>query len=72
MKGRFQGLYVSVITCFDRREEIDEKALKQHLEFLLDSDVDGIVCCADTGEESCLTKFFPQVHFQIIEITFNS
>lgn len=49
MEKQFQGLYVSTITCFDAQGEIDEKALKEHLEFLLQHDVAGTVCCADTG-----------------------
>ncbi len=49
----FQGAYVAVVTPF-ANGVIDEKALCQHIDFLIDNGIDGIVACGTTGEASTL------------------
>jgi len=46
----FKGVFVPIITPFKKNEEIDYKALKDHIKFLIDCGVHGIIPCGSTGE----------------------
>ena len=50
----FKGCFVAVVTPF-RKGEIDERAFKELIRFLVEKGVDGIVPCGTTGESPALS-----------------
>ena len=61
----FEGVYVAIPTPF-REGEVDKEALKEHVEFLIEKGVDGIVPCGTTGESATLSY---QEHEEVIALT---
>ncbi|MDZ4774678.1 MAG: 4-hydroxy-tetrahydrodipicolinate synthase [Planctomycetota bacterium] len=51
----FQGSFAAIPTPFSNGA-VDWAALREHLEFLLARDTDGIVVCGTTGESATLTE----------------
>lgn len=45
-----QGVYAAIVTPFDPDEEVDERALRQVVEYVIDGGCHGILCCGGTGE----------------------
>jgi 4-hydroxy-tetrahydrodipicolinate synthase len=45
-----QGVYAAIVTPFDANEEVDEAALRQVVEYVIDGGCHGILCCGGTGE----------------------
>ncbi|TET46876.1 4-hydroxy-tetrahydrodipicolinate synthase [Candidatus Aerophobetes bacterium] len=60
----FKGCFVAVVTPF-RRGEIDEKAFKELIRFLVEKGVDGIVPCGTTGESPALSH---EEHRRLIKL----
>lgn len=60
-----KGCYVAVVTPF-RRGEIDERAFKELIRFLVEKGVDGIVPCGTTGESPALSH---EEHRRLIKLT---
>ena len=54
-KARLAGVYAAVVTPFDRKQNIDFKWMTQHLAFLRNQGVDGIVVCGTNGEGTSLS-----------------
>lgn len=53
---RFEGVYAVIVTPFKDDEELDERALRSHLEFLIkEGGVHGIIANGSTGEVFSLT-----------------
>src|SRR5208282_5373148 len=50
MAGKIQGVIPPIVTPFDNSHQIDEKALRNVTQFLLNAGVHGIVTCGSTGE----------------------
>lgn len=50
----FQGAYVAIVTPFENGA-IDEKALRRHVDFMIDNGIDGLVPCGTTGETATLS-----------------
>lgn len=63
--GGLQGVYVALVTPMTRRGEIDEQALREHVEFVLEGGVDGLVPVGTTGESPTLDH---REHGRVIEI----
>lgn len=61
----FEGIYVAIPTPF-KDGKVDEKALREHIEFLIESGVNGIVPCGTTGESATLSY---EEHEEVIAIT---
>jgi len=61
----FEGIYVAIPTPF-KNGRVDEVALKEHIEFLIENGVDGIVPCGTTGESATLSY---EEHEKVIAIT---
>ncbi|MEO2069282.1 MAG: 4-hydroxy-tetrahydrodipicolinate synthase [Desulfurobacteriaceae bacterium] len=61
----FEGIYVAIPTPF-KNGKVDEKALKDHLNFLIENGVDGIVPCGTTGESATLSY---EEHEEVIALT---
>ncbi len=61
----FEGIYVAIPTPF-KNGKVDEKALKEHIEFLIENGVDGIVPCGTTGESATLSY---EEHEKVIALT---
>ncbi len=59
-----KGCFVAVVTPF-RRGEIDEKAFKELIRFLVEKGVDGIVPCGTTGESPALSH---EEHRRLIKL----
>lgn len=52
----FSGSLVALITPFNKRGKLDEKALEALVEWHIQEKTDGIVCCGTTGEACTLTR----------------
>ena len=64
----FKGAMVAIVTPF-KNDQIDEKALRELIEFQIDNGTDAIVPCGTTGESATLTH---QEHDRVIEITIDA
>jgi len=64
----FQGAIVAIVTPF-RNGKIDEKALRDLIEFQIANGTSGIVPCGTTGESSTLSY---KEHDRVIEITIDA
>lgn len=49
-----QGAFVAIVTPFENGA-IDEKALRRHVDFMIDNGIDGVVPCGTTGEAVALS-----------------
>ncbi len=61
----FEGIYVAIPTPF-KNGKVDTEALKNHVEFLIENGVDGIVPCGTTGESATLSY---EEHEEVIALT---
>ena len=61
----FEGIYVAIPTPF-KNGKVDAEALKNHIEFLIENGVDGIVPCGTTGESATLSY---EEHEEVIALT---
>jgi 4-hydroxy-tetrahydrodipicolinate synthase len=52
----FRGLYPPLITPFDEHGDVDERALRDHVDFIIDNGADGFCAGSSTGEFSNLTR----------------
>jgi 4-hydroxy-tetrahydrodipicolinate synthase len=52
----FRGLFPPMITPFDDNLRLDEKRLREHVDFLIEGGVDGLCVGSSTGEFSNLTR----------------
>lgn len=52
----FRGLYPPLITPFDSAGNVDEKALRDHVDFVIEGGVDGMCAGSSTGEFMNLTR----------------
>jgi 4-hydroxy-tetrahydrodipicolinate synthase len=60
----FKGAIVAIVTPF-KNGEIDEEALRELIEFQIESGTDGIVPCGTTGESATLSH---EEHDRVVEI----
>ncbi|WP_457568437.1 4-hydroxy-tetrahydrodipicolinate synthase [Desulfurobacterium sp.] len=61
----FEGIHVAIPTPF-KNGKVDEEALREHIEFLIEGGVSGIVPCGTTGESATLSY---EEHEEVIAIT---
>jgi len=61
----FEGIYVAIPTPF-KGGKVDKGALKEHINFLIEGGVDGIVPCGTTGESATLSY---GEHEEVIALT---
>ncbi len=54
-KVSFQGTITALVTPFNKKGEIDFKALKKLIDFQIDNNVEGILIGGSTGESATLT-----------------
>jgi 4-hydroxy-tetrahydrodipicolinate synthase len=52
----FRGLYPPLITPFDAEGNLDEQALRDHVDFVIDNGADGFCAGSSTGEFMNLTR----------------
>jgi len=52
----YRGLFPPLITPFDEQLRVDEKALRDHVDFVIESGVDGMCAGSSTGEFMNLTR----------------
>lgn len=64
----FKGAIVAIVTPF-KNGEVDEQALRELIEFQIESGTDGIVPCGTTGESATLSH---AEHDRVIEITIDA
>jgi len=55
-KLKLEGVFVPHITPFDRKGEIDEKALRELVQFWIHEGVSGLVSCGSNGEAPYLLR----------------
>ncbi len=60
----FEGLHTALITPF-RSGQVDEEALRAHVERQIEAGVDGVVPCGSTGESATLSHL---EHRRVVEI----
>lgn len=61
----FQGAFTALVTPFTDGQ-IDEKALRDHIEFQIQEGIQGVVPCGTTGEASTLSH---DEHIEVVRIT---
>jgi 4-hydroxy-tetrahydrodipicolinate synthase len=64
----FRGAMIAIVTPF-KNDQVDEKALRELIEFQIANGTDGIVPCGTTGESATLTH---EEHDRVIEITIDA
>ncbi|HEX7534445.1 MAG TPA: 4-hydroxy-tetrahydrodipicolinate synthase [Syntrophales bacterium] len=64
----FSGAIVAIVTPF-RKGKVDEKSLRELIEFQIKNGTDGVVPCGTTGESSTLSH---EEHDRVIEITIDA
>ncbi|MGO9136805.1 MAG: 4-hydroxy-tetrahydrodipicolinate synthase [Syntrophales bacterium] len=64
----FSGAIVAIVTPF-RKGKVDEKSLRELIEFQIKNGTNGIVPCGTTGESSTLSH---EEHDRVIEITIDA
>lgn len=64
----FKGAFVAIVTPF-KKGKVDEKTLRELIEFQIKNGTDGIVPCGTTGESSTLSH---EEHDRVIEITIDA
>ena len=64
----FRGAMVAIVTPF-KNDQVDEKALRELIEFQIANGTDGIVPCGTTGESATLSH---EEHDRVIEITIDA
>ena len=64
----FKGAITALVTPF-KNGQVDEKALRELIEFQIESGIDGLVPCGTTGESPTLTH---DEHDRVIEITIDA
>jgi 4-hydroxy-tetrahydrodipicolinate synthase len=64
----FRGAMVAIVTPF-KNDQIDEKTLRELIEFQIANGTDAIVPCGTTGESATLTH---EEHDRVIEITIDA
>ena len=50
MNNKFCGVYVALLTPFDEKNNIDEKKMRNHIDFLISKGINGLYICGSTGE----------------------
>ncbi|MBU0536668.1 MAG: 4-hydroxy-tetrahydrodipicolinate synthase [Nanoarchaeota archaeon] len=60
----FEGALVAIVTPMNKNGSVDYPALEDHVEFLIQEGINGIVPCGTTGESAGLTH---PVHGKVIE-----
>ena len=60
----FEGIHTALITPF-RNGQVDEEALRAHVERQIEAGVDGVVPCGSTGESATLSHL---EHRRVVEI----
>ena len=65
----FKGSLVAMITPFTESGKVDEKGIKELVEFHIKNGTDGIVPCGTTGESPTLSY---EEHKKVIEVTINA
>jgi 4-hydroxy-tetrahydrodipicolinate synthase len=53
--NRFNGVYVAIVTPFHANQDIDEQGLREHVDWLIQEGVDGIVPTGSVGEYASLS-----------------
>ena len=64
--NKFRGAYVAIVTPFTKDGKVDEKGLKDLVEFQIKNGTHGIVPCGTTGESATLTH---EEHHRVVELT---
>jgi len=64
----FRGAMVAIVTPF-KNDQVDEKALRELIEFQITNGTDAIVPCGTTGESATLSH---EEHDRVIEITIDA
>lgn len=54
--SKFRGLYPPLITPFDEEGRLEEQALRDHVDFVIDNGIDGFCAGGSTGEFMNLTR----------------
>lgn len=62
--NRFAGVYTAIVTPFDDRQELDVPRLKEHVDWLIQEGVEGIVPTGSVGEYASL---FPAERATVVE-----
>ncbi len=66
MNTKIRGVFTALITPFDEEGEIDEKVLRQLIDFQINSGISGVVPCGTTGESPTLSH---EEHDRVIQLT---
>ncbi len=64
----FRGLFPPLITPFDEQGNVDEQALRDHVDFMIDEGADGLCAGSSTGEFMNLTRDEWEAVLQIVKV----
>ncbi len=64
--SKFRGAFVAIVTPFTDDGRIDEKGLRELIEFQIESGTHGIVPCGTTGESATMSH---EEHHLVVELT---
>jgi len=64
--SKFRGAFVAIVTPFTDDGRIDEKGLRELIEFQIESGTHGIVPCGTTGESATMSH---EEHHRVVELT---
>ena len=61
----FKGLYVAMVTPFDKNGKVNEEKIREMVRFHIEKGTDGLVPCGTTGENPTFTW---DEHFRVVEV----
>ncbi|UCE20257.1 MAG: 4-hydroxy-tetrahydrodipicolinate synthase [Gemmatimonadota bacterium] len=61
----FTGLYVAMVTPFDRDGKVNEEKIREMVRFHIENGTNGLVPCGTTGENPTFTW---EEHFRVVEV----
>jgi 4-hydroxy-tetrahydrodipicolinate synthase len=64
--GKLKGTFTVMVTPFTQDEELDEKGLRENIDWYIEEGIHGVICTGSTGEFANLSD---EEHKKVIDIT---
>jgi len=64
--GKLKGTFTVMVTPFTQDEELDEKGLRENIDWYIEEGIHGVICTGSTGEFANLSD---EEHRKVIDIT---
>jgi len=66
MDRKLKGTFVVMVTPFTQDEQLDEKGLRDNIDWYINEGIHGVICAGSTGEFANLSK---EEHKRLIDVT---